>query len=472
MEAPMIKKQKLLRTITIVAAGLVACLSGQAVQASTVQVGLCKTGLVNFTTIQAAVNAVPAGSVIEVCPGTYPEQVTITKKLTLEGIASGSLDAPTIVPPSPAGLAQNGTDINGNAVYPQILVTGTGAALVTITHLTVNGTGNNVSGCGSLLEGIYYKDSSGSITDNVVQNQFPTDFTDYGGCGNGLAVNVESDGNVGAATVTISSNFVSSYDKNGITASGNSSVGPAVTIEGNYVVGLGSTAMNWISNAPAAENGIQVGFGATGKVTLNTTIDDVWGPDPTNSTPVLNAATGILVFASTGITVSDNQVGSTQYGIAIVSGTGYGFGLADGAAVTANRISGTQVFDGIDLCSNSNTVESNIIYGSTESGIHADGSSEGGGADACSGSSGTPGSTGNSNTIENNTINGACAGVLNGGTSNTITPNTVLNVTNTSLVGDACPAVMTGGGTVAKPAASSNKQHRVGRPSPYIPAKR
>jgi hypothetical protein len=45
---------------------------------------------VNFTTISAAVIGVPAGSKIQVCPGTYPEQVTISQPLTLEGISSGN----------------------------------------------------------------------------------------------------------------------------------------------------------------------------------------------------------------------------------------------------------------------------------------------------------------------------------------------------------------------------------------------
>jgi pectin methylesterase-like acyl-CoA thioesterase len=109
MEEPMIRKKKLLRTITIVAAGLCTCLFGQMSRASTVQVGGCKTGLTNFPTISAAVTAVPSGSIIEVCPGTYPEQVVINKNLTLDGIASGTMDAPTIVPPN-GGLVANTTD--------------------------------------------------------------------------------------------------------------------------------------------------------------------------------------------------------------------------------------------------------------------------------------------------------------------------------------------------------------------------
>ena len=50
-------------------------------------VGTCRPRLRSFTTIQAAVSGVPAGSTVLVCPGTYPEQVTITQPLSLQGIA-------------------------------------------------------------------------------------------------------------------------------------------------------------------------------------------------------------------------------------------------------------------------------------------------------------------------------------------------------------------------------------------------
>src|SRR3954449_8684938 len=44
-----------------------------------------------FATIQAAVAAAAAGTTLQVSPGTYPEQVTIGKSLTLEGTAPGAI---------------------------------------------------------------------------------------------------------------------------------------------------------------------------------------------------------------------------------------------------------------------------------------------------------------------------------------------------------------------------------------------
>jgi len=43
-----------------------------------------------FATIQAAVNDASAGDIIKVCPGNYPEHVTVGKQLTLDGAQAGN----------------------------------------------------------------------------------------------------------------------------------------------------------------------------------------------------------------------------------------------------------------------------------------------------------------------------------------------------------------------------------------------
>ena len=80
-------------------------LSVQSLFASTVQVGTCMPPLQSFTTISAAVSSVPSGSTVDVCPGTYAEQVTITVPLTLQGVAAGTANQVVVTVPT-AGLGQ------------------------------------------------------------------------------------------------------------------------------------------------------------------------------------------------------------------------------------------------------------------------------------------------------------------------------------------------------------------------------
>jgi hypothetical protein len=412
-----------------------AAISGQAFAGSTA-VGLCSAAGTHYTTIQAAVTAGELLSppvTVRVCPGIYPEQVTITKSLTLTGVVGGTNDAAVVVVPT-GGLVTNGVaDIFGFPTAAQIFVQN---ATVTISHLTVDGNNNGLSGCGTDAIGIYYQNSSGTITYNAVRNVL-MDPADQG-CQDGLAINVES--NTGAPPVTVSNNSVRNYDKNGITASGpGTGGGPEVTVTGNTVIGLGATTV-------IAQNGIQIGYGATGSVTSNYVADDIY-INPVDCVTCYGSS-GILIYASAGVTVLTNTVESTQLGI--VPATDPTYGNANGTSIKSNHVGGTQNYDAIDLCSDDNTAQSNVIYGSAQSAIHVD--------DSCSPS------TGSGNTVKSNTINEACAGILLGtGSGNTTTPNTYANVTNTTLAGDVCTplADVKGEGAPAK--------HSSLRPSPSKP---
>jgi hypothetical protein len=389
-------------------------------------VGLCAGPGTHYTTIQAAVTASASGTIIDVCPGAYPEQVVVTKSLTLIGITSGASDAAVIVCPA-GGCVQNATDIGGSLAAAQIFVQG--ATDVTISHLTVDGSNNQLSGYPYIV-GIYYQNSSGTITDSVVRNQIPP--TGAGDQPGGLGINIES--NTGSPAVTVSDNSVRNYDKNGITADGlgNGSGGPVVTVKGNTVAGMGATTVT-------AQNGIQIGFGATGTVTGNYVTD-------VNYTPATYTATGILIYGSSGVTVSSNTVESAQSGIYPVSA---GPDLSgDNTVVTSNHIGNTMGWDAIDLCSNNNTAESNIIYGTSEAGVHDD--------DECTEPNSS--ASGNGNTIEKNTINEACAGILTGSdATGTYSGNTFLNVTTTMQSGDSCTLLNV----------QSQGKHRSLRPAPY-----
>ena len=144
--------------------------SAPSLVASTFYVGTCKTGA--FGTIQAAVSSpsVSAGSIIDVCPGTYPEQVVISKQLTLHGIVSNNSSQAVITVPS-AGLLTTTSISFGGTVAAQVEVT---AAGVNISGIAVDGTASS-SNCPSISVpyiGIFYSSgSSGTINGVETLNQ-------------------------------------------------------------------------------------------------------------------------------------------------------------------------------------------------------------------------------------------------------------------------------------------------------------
>jgi parallel beta-helix repeat protein len=383
--------------------------------AATVFVGTC--GSPNFPTIQAAVNAATTGSTVNVCPGSYPEQVTINKHLIVQGVASGTLNQAVVTAPAGGIVANTVSLATAYPIAAQIYVHD--ATGVTIANLTIDGSGNNgLTACGvPNLVGIYYQDATGLINNAVTRNQTSVP---PNGCaqGTGMGVFVQSGislvtGGAGTSTVTVLNSSVHDFQKNGITGN---EVGTQLTVTSNEVRGQGPTN-------GASENGIQLGFGATGKVNANTVIDEIWAPDTASDSG--DAAVGILIFDVAGASVLTNHVGNTQFGIAVAGDT---TGAADNATITNNTLDGTLIFDGINVCGSSGgTITGNVVSGSTQSGIHLDGT--------CTGV--TSGGT----TVTGNTINEACAGILDGTAGNTTSPDTFFNTTHTVLDGDVCPAV-------------------------------
>src|SRR5450432_3472009 len=404
----MIRTTALWRRVLLAAPMVIlASLSAQQVMAaSVVVVGNCVPNSVHFTTIQGAVDAVPSGSTIKICPANYPEQVVVNKNLTLTGVNSGTIDNPVLVIPS-GGFVQNTASLtSGHPIAAQILVQSPATSVI-ITKLAVDGSNSNLNGgCGDTrLIGIYYQNASGTVGFVTARNQ-AQDAANFG-CQDsaGLGIFVQS-ASPSTSTVTIQNSTVRGYQKNGITGS---EVGTTVTIANNSVVGAGPTT--------TGQNGIEVGFGATGNVRNNTVADDDFNGDPT-----AGSGSGILIFDSGNMTITGNFVINVQNGIPIVTD---GTLPADNHTVANNHVSNTHFGDGIDLCSNGNSVTGNVVFSSGQAGIHLDSS--------C-------GSTGNNNTVSKNTVNEACAGILLGsGTGNTFPlPNLVANVANTTLAGDVC----------------------------------
>jgi len=311
-----------------------------------------------YTSIQAAVNAAQSGNVIRVCAGTYQEQVVIDKSLTLEA------DNGVIVIPS--DVVANSAGSSGSPIAAIILVRN--AENVDLDGFIVDGSANGLSGCGPTFIGILYQDASGTIEHNAVRRVRLA--PDLPGCQSGNAIDVESSSG-GQSSVTIADNSVDGYQKNGITAN---EPGTTVQVTENAVTGIGPTT-------GAAQNGIQIGFGAKGHVTNNSVADNVYSPCESAANCPSNAA-GILIFQSDGVRVERNTLGSNQVGI---------FVAANHVDVGGNAVFHSVALDGIALVGNNNSVTSNDIKSSDDAAVFIQG---------------------NDNTIFDNEFTGAAFGIF------------------------------------------------------------
>jgi hypothetical protein len=374
-----------------------------------VVVGSCR-GASSFATIQAGVNAAESGGGnVLVCPGVYPEQITITGKLTLQGIQNGTQDAVIIVPPS-AGLTPNAPDLNisptPNTVAAQIYVSNVTHANVNITNVTVDGTGstgNGLNDCGTDLTGILYQNSSGTIENVAARNQKLG--IGLGGCQDGVGLWVQSSGV--KTQVTIQNSSIHDYQANGIETDNDDT---QATVRGNSVIGIGS-------NDQIAQNGIQISFGAAAQVQNNFVINDVY-------TSGTFAASGILVYAAPNVQVQQNQVGNVQEGIAFATDP-TGLGTSDNGQANNNTISAIALGDAVDLCSNGDQANNNNIFAASgESALHFDA--------GCGG--GTVAPTGNNGQAKGNSINEALVGILTdpGASADQANNNDLFNVVTTS----------------------------------------
>src|ERR1700722_16644994 len=392
----------------------------QSMAAATVQVGTCLTGIPHYTTIQSAVNASAPGTTIRVCPGNYPEQVVINKTLALNGVQSETGRVPVVTPPA-VGIVQNAAGLGSSSLIgAQILVQN--ATGVNLAGLAGEGSGNVLSYTLDFM-GIYYQNASGTINYVVTRNQ---NLGSGSECQSGEGIFAQSGyGYSGSSAVVIENSNVYAYQKNGISGDGDALT---VTITGNDVVGQGPTPY-------VAQNGIQVTNGTKGTIVGNSVLNDIYSG-------ASFSATGILVYASSGLSVKDNTVGNTQ-GIVIYSGGTAGSG--DQNTVMSNHVVDTDTYDGIDVCSNGNTVNANAIMGSSQGGVHLD--------DSCVEPNG--GSSGGNNKVTKNNINDVCAGVLlGGGSGNTVVPNAIFNADYVTLAGDSCSAL---------PAVAAVKAEKLGR---------
>jgi len=283
-------------------------------------VGTCKSGT-QFSTIQSALDGSPAPDTVEVCPGQYPEQITITKPVTLEGISEGNAAQARIVTPA-GGLTLNADVYTGDSVPDpaavQIYVKNV-SGTVNLTNLQVNGIANGLSGSGVFVIGVLYQQTSGTINHVITSDQNGQDIVGWG---------IFLEGGGSKPSVTVENSSLHDFSQGGIWTIGTTAAPNLTAIIKNNVISSASQS------------------------TYNLVVEE--GSNPTVTGNVVSGGLdGIFIVAPEG-SVTGNTVFGSDYGIVL---------SVDGVMVKSNNIYGT-VFAGIDVDAASlkvSAVENNTI---------------------------------------------------------------------------------------------------------------
>jgi len=182
-----------------------------------------------FKTIQSAVNAAPAGGTVVVCPGTYYEQVVISKPLTLTG-KQATIDEKGVTPtfqvmlPPPTGT---------QTIYAAVVMTSSGIDFTGFRVQHAQGEGILAAGLSGTVNGIVIAGNT------VVYNDLggPTAPTYFECLGSGAVPNDCGEGvhfAGGVAYSTIRGNFIA-HNSGGVLLSDD--VGPTHNnvVQGNVV---------------------------------------------------------------------------------------------------------------------------------------------------------------------------------------------------------------------------------------------
>jgi hypothetical protein len=335
---------------------LVMLAASAPLQALNYEVGGCKTGsgYVNFATISTAVAGVPAGATIQVCPGVYPEQVTITQPLTLKGIASGNANRAVITINPNGNLAPNVTSVIGEYLFAQVLVQNVNPpGSVNIIGITVDGTNGPQQGCSDAngFAGVFYASgTTGTVNEVTARNQI-------GGCGLGAGIWVEN-GAGPTQAITVENSSVRNMDGPGIhNVSDQTPATIMATIKGNFVTSANSLEGNieavgvWVLGGAGTVTNNFITGGSTGISNSG----NIFGPccAITASGNVLADIPGTLgtaiLYSPNGSTAQSNKISNVYTA----------FDLTGGATVKSNTSMNTAY--GVLFRCSTNTVSGNIF---------------------------------------------------------------------------------------------------------------
>ncbi len=303
----------------------------------------CITGRA-FHTINAALAAANSGDEIRICPGVYPEQLVLTKPLTLRGQPVANNRA--IIMPADL-LASRQSTQGAKPIRAAILVD---APRVVLEGLDVDLGPANLDGCSPIVAGIYLRNASGSLSQMVVRGAHSSS-TD---CDTGVGLLIEG-GKLGEdfgkpifrkAVVSIRNSEFRDNQKGGIAGIGD---GTVLKIRETGVFGLGPASVG-------VPNGIELTAGVKAR------LQDVAVRD-LQSSVAGKTATGLLAFHASKFRIRRPTMTGVQTGIFVVG---------DSSRILDGQF-GDLTSDGLVFLGNKNRSFSNDIDVSSVSGVFING---------------------------------------------------------------------------------------------------
>lgn len=202
-------------------------------------------------TITYALGQASNGDTIQIAAGTYTEQITINKQVTLLGASRDS----TIIK-APASLVQNPVITPGAGDQKTAIVYVTGASTVaTLRNLQVSGPGS--TNCGSIGYGVFVGGNA-TLTLDTTRIKAIRD-EPLSGCQNGRGVTFGQWASSEVGSGSVLNSIFEDFQK---TAIGVYNAGSVVTIRNNTITGM--------DDAPNGQNGIDVYQGSSAVIEGNT----------------------------------------------------------------------------------------------------------------------------------------------------------------------------------------------------------
>lgn len=263
-----------------------------------------------FSTVQAAIDAATPGSTIQICGGSYKEQLEIEKPLTIVGKSS-----PTILLPEEPVNSETTCDRERDAVRGEpdqdlVAICTTGDVNVSKVIFEAKWPESTCDGSlyGILVAGGATFDATKVTVDGG--GAFPIN-----GCQGGVSIQVGSSSASQVGHATLSAVIIDHYQKNGLTVDG---AGSTATVTKATITGAGPVAQG--------QNGIQVSRGADANISKATiTRDECDIPHQCGHESSLEweeDAAGVLFYEpGSSSSVSSSKLSEDNIGVEYVSGS-------------------------------------------------------------------------------------------------------------------------------------------------------